>query len=323
MSLSRFFSLSELTHSDTAVRESIPNVPSTEQIENLRLLAAEVLDPLRAAVGQAIRVSSGFRGPELNRRIGGSGTSQHSQGRAADIQTAAMPVLELFKQVIRLGLPFDQLIYEAKNATTKWVHVSHDPARNRRAILVAEFGPDGRPLRYLPVSAEQALAMTERVSRSGRAQGLEYVEMGDEPFEEAPAAAPAPAEAPAAPARPPRAKKAPARQKGPAAKKAPKTQRPATGRPAAGRKPATGKSAAAKKPAAGKTAAAKKPSASKGSTAKRPSAPAATRTERTAAKGAAAKKAVQPARRNSTAGRATPATRRKPVRRGAKAARNR
>ena len=187
MHLSRHFTLAELTRSQTAERERIPNQPGSGETDLLCALCTAVLDPLRDAVGRPIKVNSGYRGPALNRRIGGSTSSQHMQGKAADIQSPGTQVLELFKLVIRLGLPFDQIIYEAQNENTKWVHVSHNPGANRGEIRVAEFGPDGRPRAYPRVSAEQALAMTERVSRSGRgAAEVDYVETADEPPHEPP-----------------------------------------------------------------------------------------------------------------------------------------
>jgi hypothetical protein len=103
-----------------------------------------------------------------------------------------MPVLELFQTVIRLGLPFDQLIYEAKSATAKWVHVSHNAGANRGEIRIAEFDASGRPLRYPQIGRRQALAMKEPISRSGsEAMELDYVEVGDEPRLQRPSRTPA------------------------------------------------------------------------------------------------------------------------------------
>jgi zinc D-Ala-D-Ala carboxypeptidase len=256
MPFSRFFTLAELTHSNTAVAEGIPNQPGPAETAQLQALCAAVLDPLRAAVGQPIKVNSGYRGPQLNRRIGGAPGSQHQSGQAADIQSPAMPVLELFKTIIRLGLPFDQLIYEARNATSKWVHVSHDPARRRGEIRVAEFDASGRPVRYPIVSAEQALAMTERVSRSRAAQELIYEERGDEPAHESAPVKKAPAKkAPAKKASAGKtAAKAPAAKKV-AAKKVPAKKAAARSVPTrtAPTSKATAKKAAAKKASARKS----------------------------------------------------------------------
>ena len=243
MTFSRFFTLAELTHSNTAVAEGIPNQPGAAEGTQLQALCAAVLDPLREAVGKPIKINSGYRGPQLNRRIGGATDSQHLRGQAADIQTGAMSVLELFKTVIRLGLPFDQLIYEARNATSKWVHVSHDTARRRGEIRIAEFDANGKPVRYPMVTAEAALAMTERVSRSRAAVALTYSEHGDEPPHDP---APAPVKARKAPAKAPVAKKAVAKKVAPkktvakkaAAKKAPAKKAPAKTAPAKKAKPA-------------------------------------------------------------------------------------
>ena len=209
MTLSRFFTLTEMTHSDTAVREGIANRPGAAEADGLRALCTAVLDPLREAVGRPIKVNSGYRGPALNRRIGGAPNSQHARGLAADIQSPGTAVLELFKRVIQLGLPFDQLIYEARDARTKWVHVSHNPGANRGEIRVAEFAPNGRPTGYPRVTVEQALLMSESVTRSARgAAEPGYVETNDEPLQDLPAA-PRQGPALAAPSRAGR-KKAPA-----------------------------------------------------------------------------------------------------------------
>jgi hypothetical protein len=185
MELSRFFLLEEMTRSETARREGIPNEPGATEVGNLRVLCAAVLDPLRESLGRPVKVNSGYRSPALNRRIRGAEDSQHVRGMAADLQAPGMAVLELFQRIIRLGLPFDQLIYEAKDATTKWVHVSHNAARNRGEIRTAVFSPDGRPLKYPVVTAAAALAMQEPATR---ALGPELVEPGYVEMDDAPAA---------------------------------------------------------------------------------------------------------------------------------------
>ena len=275
MPLSRFFELSEMTFSKTARDEGIPNQPGAAQIESLRALCTAVLDPLRESIGQAIKINSGFRGPELNRRVGGESSSQHLEGKASDIQAPGVPVLELFKSVIRLGLPFDQLIYENKSPTAKWVHVSHNPGGNRADIRVAEFTPAGKVIRYRAVTREEALAMTERVSRAARMRELEYIEMGDEPVE-LPAPAPAPkAEKPAARGKPRAPKKVAAAPRARAAaargRRAPASGAGKTARKAAKVKPAAGAAGpkAAAKPAKSRSATAKR-RAVKAKTARRP-----------------------------------------------------
>jgi hypothetical protein len=181
MQLSKHFGLEELTRSETARREGIPNAPEEAQVANLRTLCEQVLDPLRDAVGMAIKVNSGYRSVKLNQRIGGAANSQHVQGMAADIQAPGMRVLDLFKRVIELRLPFDQIIYEAQNARTKWVHVSHSGAGNRSEIRIAKFGANGKPIGYPIVAAAQALAMDEPLERGIAVLEHDYVEMDDAP----------------------------------------------------------------------------------------------------------------------------------------------
>ncbi len=178
---SKFFTMDEMTRSDAAMRHGIANRPDETATNNLQTLCAAVLDPLREAVGASININSAYRGPELNARIGGATRSQHMEGKAADIQSRAISVLELFKTVIRMNLPYDQVIYEAKNRTTKWVHVSHDPTRARAAILIADFKADGGVASYRTITAQQALAMTESATRSALPVELHYEELPDEP----------------------------------------------------------------------------------------------------------------------------------------------
>ena len=92
-----------------------------------------MLDPLREAWGRPLVVSSGYRCAELNVRVGGSKTSHHLKGMAADLDTGnRADNRRLFQLVQNLGLPFTQLIDEKNFA---WVHVSLDPANIKRQVL--------------------------------------------------------------------------------------------------------------------------------------------------------------------------------------------
>lgn len=122
------FSLAELT----ATSRSMPNVPNETEIAHLRALAEKVLQPLRNALGKPVLINSAFRSEAVNRAVGGSATSQHRLGQAADIRVPGMPSLELARKIVALGLPFDQVIEEFGS----WVHVSYGP-RNRRQQLTA------------------------------------------------------------------------------------------------------------------------------------------------------------------------------------------
>lgn len=130
--MAEFFTKSELTRSDTARTLKIDNTPTPEASAALDALMWNVLDPIRRMWGKPIIVNSGYRCPKLNAAIGGSATSQHMKGEAADI-TAGDPTKnkELFDMLAQSAIPFDQLIDE-KNY--RWIHVSYRP-NGRRSVL--------------------------------------------------------------------------------------------------------------------------------------------------------------------------------------------
>tara|TARA_R100000152_G_C6695266_1_gene125957 strand:+ start:286 stop:783 length:498 start_codon:yes stop_codon:yes gene_type:complete len=146
MRISKNFTLSELTKSNTATRLGISNTPDKEGIHKLRLLATELLQPLRNAVGP-LRVTSGYRSESLNKAIGGSNKSQHTKCEAVDLQfvkRGSMDNMKIFNAIVTLGLNFDQLILEFGGATAEkdsdnpdWIHISWKIKENRRQILVA------------------------------------------------------------------------------------------------------------------------------------------------------------------------------------------
>lgn len=128
----RYFTINELTRSETARARGIDNRPDEAARRNLEALTEKVLDPLREAWGKPITVNSGYRSAALNKAVGGKATSQHLKGEAADITTGNKADNErLFKLILDMGLPFDQLIDEKGYS---WLHVSYGP-RNRRQIL--------------------------------------------------------------------------------------------------------------------------------------------------------------------------------------------
>lgn len=134
--LTRHFSLDELTYSRTADIKGITNLPAQPALDNLIYLCESILQPLRDAIGP-VHVTSGYRGPELNKEIGGSDTSQHSQGLAVDIYSDSLDNYEL-ANFIRKHFDFDQLILEKvpkSNPRKGWVHVSIDRVRNRKEVL--------------------------------------------------------------------------------------------------------------------------------------------------------------------------------------------
>lgn len=129
---SKYFSLGEFTFSQTAVRHGINNEPSQEHFNNLQSLVTNILDPLREILGRPIRISSGYRSPDLNKKVGGASTSQHCFGQAADIVVPGMTVDQVVKAIRDSKLPYDQLIHEFGS----WTHVSYG-GKNRRQALAA------------------------------------------------------------------------------------------------------------------------------------------------------------------------------------------
>ncbi len=149
MKLTNNFTLSELTTSQTAVRKQYKEQfnPPQEIVDNLRTLAQEVLQPLRGFMGCPIRVSSGYRSPRLNKAIGGSKTSDHMKGMAADIHNSNGSDIDLAKVIIHHGIPFKQMIIEfGTMANPRWIHISYDENNNKRQILRAY--KQGRSTRY-------------------------------------------------------------------------------------------------------------------------------------------------------------------------------
>lgn len=130
----KYFSLYELTRSDTAKRMGYDNTPTEQITRNLQELVTNVLDPLRLAWGRPIKVTSGYRCPKLNKKVGGAASSQHMYGQAADITTMSDHPddnMELLKLLIELKLPFDKLIseYVDEKGRPNWIHISFSPQK--------------------------------------------------------------------------------------------------------------------------------------------------------------------------------------------------
>ena len=138
MKLSDHFTLDELTFSQTAVRHNINNNPSSSVRNNLKTLA-DNLEKIRTLLGHPLRISSGFRCMELNRKIGGSVNSSHMDGLAADFtcEKFGKPI-DVVKALHKSGIKVDQVICEGT-----WVHVSFDP-KMRQQFLTATF-MNGKP----------------------------------------------------------------------------------------------------------------------------------------------------------------------------------
>ena len=138
MKLSQHLDLSEVIRSESAKRNGISNMPIALHIENFKLLAEKVFEPVRLHFGCPIHISSGYRSVELNKCIGGSLTSQHCTGEAIDIDmdnsTSGVTNKMVF-DYIKDNLVYDQIINEFDYS---WVHVSYAAnGKNRKQVLKA------------------------------------------------------------------------------------------------------------------------------------------------------------------------------------------
>jgi hypothetical protein len=134
------FTIEELYASKTAKDKGINNMPSVREMVNLIYLAAYVLEPLRKAMGEPIKIGSGFRCQQLNRAVGGVSNSQHLTGQAADLCIDGdLKKGKRWFNYIKDHLPFDQLIWEHNPKTgSYWVHVSFvypDFGKNRHKVI--------------------------------------------------------------------------------------------------------------------------------------------------------------------------------------------
>lgn len=137
MNLSKNFTLDEMLESQTARRKVIQEqfTPSENVKENLRKLCVNVLQPLRDKLGKPIHVTSGYRCKRLNKAIGGAVNSQHTEGKAVDLQGIGITNKELF-DYIKDNLEYDQILWEyGTKEEPAWVHVSYDDKRMRKQVL--------------------------------------------------------------------------------------------------------------------------------------------------------------------------------------------
>jgi hypothetical protein len=150
MNLTRNFTLSELTKSDTAIRKGINNNPSAEQVEKLKALCENILQPVRDHFGR-VKITSGFRSVELCMAIGSSANSQHAKAEAADFECPGVDNAEL-ADWIHKNLSYDQLIlefYTPGEPNSGWIHCSWIDGTPRASYLHA-FKSEGKT-KYKPV----------------------------------------------------------------------------------------------------------------------------------------------------------------------------
>jgi zinc D-Ala-D-Ala carboxypeptidase len=153
MKISTHLNLAEVTRSDAAKRHGIDNTPTAEHLENFKLLAEKVFEPIRLHFKTPIFISSGYRSKALNDFIKGSSNSQHCKGEAIDIDMDASNAGVTNKMVfdfIKDRLDFDQLIWEfGTDSNPDWVHVSYSKEKNRKQKLKAVRS--GGKTTYIPI----------------------------------------------------------------------------------------------------------------------------------------------------------------------------
>ena len=138
MKLSKNFTLQEFTKSQTAIRMDIDNTPNEGHLENAKALFDNVVQKVRDHFG-VTTINSGYRGPELNKAVGGSSKSQHCKGEAVDIECPGTGNYDVAKWISE-NCDFDQLILEFYTPgipDSGWVHVSYKSTENRKSILTA------------------------------------------------------------------------------------------------------------------------------------------------------------------------------------------
>ena len=151
MKLSENLDLSEITRSESAKRNGISNKPTPEHIENLKALAEKIFQPIRDHFKKPIRISSGYRSKELNAKVGGSATSQHSKGQAIDLDNDGTDITnrQIF-DFVKDNLPFDQLVYEfGDDNNPNWVHISYNRNGQQRGQVLKAYKLNGQT-KYFP-----------------------------------------------------------------------------------------------------------------------------------------------------------------------------
>ena len=131
----KYFTIKELSHSETANRKGIDNTPTVDAVVSMTTLINECLDPVRELYGKPITVTSGFRCQMLNKAVGGVNSSQHVKGEAADlVGRNDDETRKIFEKAKAFG-QFDQLLYEKNSKGNIWVHISYKASGNRTMCI--------------------------------------------------------------------------------------------------------------------------------------------------------------------------------------------
>lgn len=127
--------ISELIYSDTAHVCNINNMPTIQAIDKMQDLIHYVLQPVRFKFG-AVHVTSGYRCPALNKKVGGAVNSEHIYGQAADFVMCERRInlREVFTY-IRDYLEYNQLLFERNSKGDVWIHVSYLRGKNKKQAI--------------------------------------------------------------------------------------------------------------------------------------------------------------------------------------------
>lgn len=132
--------ISELIHSDTAIKYNINNMPDIQHIDNMQKLIHYVLQPIRLHFNRPIDISGGYRSKALwikLRELGmnPSPTSMHLDGKAADFTIRGVNSKEVFNWIKNSGIEFDELIYEYSSTGAVWIHIAYNHGKNRNKVI--------------------------------------------------------------------------------------------------------------------------------------------------------------------------------------------
>lgn len=133
------FKMSELIHSQTAIAHNVNNMPDINSLDNLLTLIVECLQPVRNKLGKPMVITSGYRNDKVNRLVGGSSTSEHKKGMAADFVVNGMTVQAVIEFIRKSGLKYTQLI-EEHSKNTSWVHISYNVNNLKKETLLYKNG---------------------------------------------------------------------------------------------------------------------------------------------------------------------------------------
>ena len=125
------FTMSELIHSDTAIKNNINNMPDINSLDCMLDLIVCCLQPIREMLEKPMIITSGFRCSEVNKLVGGVSNSQHTKGQAADFTVSGETVEGLIFKIATSGIEYDEII----NEYDKWVHISFVKGNNRKETL--------------------------------------------------------------------------------------------------------------------------------------------------------------------------------------------